>query len=374
MKKYQVIAGTLTLLLLCFFVEAWSAEDRISELRDQVSTLEKQKAALEAEKQELTIEGEELSHKIEDLKIQAKGGLGIIGKYRLSRKLRKAQALSEEVQVLEKKIHKLKGELDDKKGNLEEEYEKQIAVLLEKLNQASETEEKREILKKLEEYQTAKEQLAKQDKEEIDYLNIAEIDIKEYDGPQEIREKADLINDFANKLNSEIKELDVRVGKLQEEFKTRTKLGEFAEEISFFGERISKEEIAGAPNEEPTEGVLGSSTEETAEIVAVDSDAFTKDADSIRQPVTEPPTETAVQPPITTSSTKSGGIIMERNGVSASFTGVSLDKFEQQISLLEKRKKELQEKLSAMSEKAGSFYKKADEIEKSETKTSEEKR
>gem|GEM_PF-1732726 len=348
-------------LLLCLCAGSWSADDSITALQEQISVLEEQKGQLEAEKKTLTTEGDELSSKIEALKIQAKSGLGIIGRYKLSRNLRKAQALSEKIQNLEKEIRKTESELKGKRSELEREYEHQITVLLGKLSGISPVEERRKIVEKVKEYQTAKEQLAEPEAEELERPDIAEIEIEEYDGPQEIREKADLINDFANKVNSGIEMLNARIEKLKEELKTRKRLGEFAEEISFFGERISKEETAGDSGKESIE----KSVEEPDEgRVAVETGTFTRGLDTVTPPTTEPPVTTATQP-----ATAPGSMVVERNGVSADFVGISLNQIEKEIKLLEKRRQDLEKELSTLSEKANSFHRKADEIEKSETKT-----
>ena len=365
MKKHIINCLTL-FFLLCLCMGSWSVADTITALQDQMSALEKQKAQLGEEKQTLTAKGDELSYKIDDLKIQAKSGLGIIGRYKLSRNLRKAQALSEEIQMLEKKIREIKNELKDKRNELEMEYENQIAVLLEKLNTVNQIEEERKILEKVKEYQMAKEQLAEPEEKELERLDITKIEIKEYDGVQEIREKADLINDFANKLNNRINMLNVRMERLREEFETRIKLREFAEEISFFGERISKEEIVSDSGKE--------SVEESDEVLIekgnfLESDTPISGMDSTMPSTREPVATTATQPPASP-----GRIVMERNGVSADFVGISLDQTEKEIKLLEKQKEDLKKELSALSEKANHFHKKADEIEKSEIKTGGKKR
>jgi len=372
----------VSFLLLCFCAGSWSAEDMITTLQKQISALEEQKGQLEAEKQTLIAEGDELSLKIEALKIQAKGGLGIIGRYRLSRNLRKAQALSEKIQNLEKEIQKAENDLRDKTDDLEREYEHQIAALLEKLNGISQAEERGDILEKVREYQAAKEHLARsKEVRELEPLDITKIEIKEYDGPREIREKADLINDYAGKLSDGIKMLNDRVRKLKEELKTRSRLGEFAEEISFFGERIAKEEIVSDSGKEPIETPTEKSDEGN---VPVETSTFTRDTDTATPITTEPPAITATEPPATTSTEPpvttvtqpptSGGMLIERNGVSADFVGTPLNQIEAEIKLLEKRRQDLEKELSMLSEKASSFYKKADEIEKSEIETGERKR
>lgn len=366
-KSITFINGLTLLLLLCLCANSLAAEDRITALGKHISALEEQKGKLETEEQKLIDEGDELSYKIESLKIHARGGLGIIGKYRLSRKLRKAQSLSGKLQNFEKRIHEIDGELKGKKAELEKEYENEIAILLENLSRISGAEEKGKILKKVKEYQTAKEQLARQEKKELKPLDIAKIEIEEYDGPEEIREKADLINDFTSKLDDRIEMLNDTIRKLGDELRTRKRLGEFAEEISFFGERISKEEVAGLPDGD-SDGRLA---DEPAEGRAVlETGAITESADASQPIMTtdQPPTETIRTP------ASSSRIVVEKNGVSANFVGISLEQIGEKIKLLEKRKQELRKKLTALVEKAGSFHKKADEIEKSEAKKGGEKR
>ncbi len=366
------------LLLVCLCVNSWAEEDRLSVLQKEISTLEDQKGRLEARKQKLMDEGDKLSREIEDLKMQSTGGLGIIGRYKLTRKLRKAQALSEKLQILEKDIYDVESGIDSKKRSLEREYERQIDILLEKLNKASKTEESREILERLRQYQSAKEQLAKQDEEEpAEYLDVSKIEIEELDGPQEIREKADLLNDVAGKIGNGVETLSARIERLKGELETRTKLGEFAEEISFFGERVSKEEIVAAAKAEATTPVDEKPDDVPPTLEAGENDVDARFGDTEArpmQPVTQPPTEEITKVTEVGASEPSGRMVLERNGVSADFTGTSLEQIEMLIKLMQKQKIELEKELAEVSQKAELFYKKADEIEKSETKASGDKR
>ena len=362
------------LLLMCLCVNSWAAEDRISVLQKEISTLEDQKGRLEAKKQKFMDEGDKLSREIEELKMQSRGGLGIIGRYKLTRKLRKAQALSEKIQILERDINDVESGIDSKKKSLGREYDRQIDILLKKLNEASKTEESREILERLRLYQSAKEELAKQDEEEpAEYLDVSRIEIEELDSPQEIREKADLLNDVAGKMGNGIETLSARIERLKGELETRAKLGEFAEEISFFGERVSKEEIVAAakPVDEQPDDVP---------VTLEASESGNKDADVVdtiaipRQPITQPPTEEIARVTEVGASEPSGKMVLERNGVSADFAGTSLEQIEMLIKLMEKQKIELEKDLATVSQKAKLFHKKADEIEESETKASGDKR
>ena len=369
MKRYKVIlSGIMFFLLLSVCAPGWSAEDKTVALQKQVSKLEEQKTQLEAKKAKLVAEGDKLSLKIDALKIQAKSGLGIIGRYKLSRSLRKAQALSEKIHALEKQLHEMESELKSRKRELEGEYERQIALLMESLSEVTGTEERGKILEKVKEYQAAKEKLAAPKEKKLEHLDITQIEIQEYDGPREIREKADLINDFAAKMKNRIDALNARAEKLGVEFKTREKLGEFAEEISFFGERFSREEIVSDAGEEvsgePDDTPIG----EPDMVKPADAKTLgvTEDAEitEIRElPTTDPPTVT--EAPART--------VVERNGVSASFAATSLEQIKKQIELLGKQEESLKKELAVLMEKANSFYKKADEIEKSETQKSGKK-
>jgi chromosome segregation ATPase len=379
MRKLKIVANFLAVLLLtCLCVNSWAEEDRISVLQKEISTLEDQKGRLEAKKQKLMDEGDKLSREIEELKMQSRGGLGLIGRYKLTRKLRKAQALSKKIQILEKDLHDVESGIDSKKKSLEREYDRQIDILLKKLNEESQAEESRDILERLKQYQSAKEQLAKQDEEEpAEYLDVSKIEIEEFDGPQEIREKADLLNDVASKMGNGVETLSARIERLKGELETRAKLGEFAEEISFFGERVSKEEIVAAARGESAKPVDEKPDDMPATLEAGENDADAKFVDTVtipRQPIAQPPTEEIARVTEVGASEPSGKMVLERNGVSADFTGTPLEQMEKIIELMEKQKKELEKELAAVSQKAKLFHKKADEIEKSETKASGDKR
>ena len=370
MKRYRVILSVITFfLLLSVCAPGWSAEDETVALQKQVSKLEEQKTQLEAKKAKLVAEGDKLSLKIDALKIQAKSGLGIIGRYKLSRSLRKAQALSEKIHALEKQLHEMGSELKSRKRELEGEYERQIALLMESLSKVTGTEERGRILEKVKEYQAAKEKLAVPKEEKLEHLDITQIEIQEYDGPQEIREKADLINDFAAKMKNRIDMLNTRAEKLGVEFKTRERLGEFAEEISFFGERFSREEIVSDAGEEASGETDETPVEEPVMLGDTDTKTLngTEDAaitEAVARPITTDPT-TATEAP--------ARMVVERNGVSASFAATSLEQIKRQIELLGKQEEALKKELAVLMEKANSFYKKADEIEKSETQKSGKK-
>ncbi|MBD3184719.1 hypothetical protein GF312_20730 [Candidatus Poribacteria bacterium] len=388
-KNKTLFISFVSLLLMVVCVFAQSAEVSISRLEEQLQSLQNQKAKLDSEMQILLKESDKLSYEIDELKIQSQGGLGIIGRFKLSRKLRHAQNLSENIQALEKQIYDIEKSISVKKDELGKEYDKYIEILIDKLDKSQEPAEQKEILEELNEIRTAKEKLTKNQEQDIEILDISKIEIKEYDGPQEIREKADLINDFAAKYSSGIDRINARIEKLKEELDTRSKLGEFAEEINFFNERILKEELVANSENERAQLSNPKNSEETSTVNtepitktndSTESGRFSEDSNNIDAPLPDGvdtvdtsdkrlSESDAQTPPVSISRT-----VVERNGVSADFNGSPVNQLEEAIVLLERQKQKLKEQLETIKEKADTFYKKADEIEKSETGKGEETR
>jgi hypothetical protein len=358
MKKV-IILQILISLTLMFITASLYAEDKIILLNGQISSLEQQKVQSESEKQTLVNQGEELSYKIEELKRQSGSGLGIIGRFKLSQNLRKAQNLSDKIQNLDKKLYDLDNQIKEKNILLGKECESQVNYLIQKLNKTESVEEKKALLEKIKEYQSVGNQIKKSEQQKLEPLDITKIEIKEHDSPKEIREKADLINDIANKANTRISFLDSRISKLKDELKTRKKLDEFAEEISFFGERVAREEVA---SKSATEPIVATKTTDTE----IQTDTLIRSG-SIK--TLEDPTSTTQKP------LQTGGVsvrtVMKSNGVSADFSEIPQSRLDEELKILEKQKQELRKELATLTDKANSFRKKANELEKTGTKTGE---
>ena len=368
MKKIISISA---IFLVYFSLVSLSAEDKIIALQNQIMALEKQKEKLVAEKQQLIANSDGLSYKIEELKIQSQTGLGIIGKYRLSRSLREAQKLAENIQNIEKSIYTIDNDLRSKRSLLVKEYDIQIETLMQKLN--SRPENKKAILDKVKSYQAAKDRYTNAGKLESSGFSIPKIEIEQYDSPKEIREKADLINDLSRKASARIALLDSRISRLQGELRARKKLGEFADEMSFFGERYARGQVAVKAGESPTLGKEKENTQEVTTLAKANNSVDTEMNTSVgtrsqaeNQPSDDLPVKAAEIPEVSVKNVAKGN----RN-VSSDFSAEQLYRIEKEIRSLEKQKRALKIELSTLSDKAESFRKKADEIEKTETRSSE---
>ncbi len=372
MKK--IICSLSLIFLIYFSLISLAVDDNIEILKNQISALERQKAQLESTKTGLIDQGNELSDKIEELKLQSQSGLGIIGRYKLSQYLKKAQKLSLQIQDIEKNINDIENEIKAKKTSLENEYTIKITSLMQRLDTTEKIEERKILAEQIKSYQSAKDQLSKTriDKQNKS-LEYKGIEILEHDGPQEIREKADLLSDIANKTNKRIRILDTRISRLKDELNTRKKLSEFTEEISFINERFPRSQSVAVKavksdttkqSDEPKENQGN-----VEEIFTTDSQSITRSA----KPETDVPATTDTR---TGESIKDKSIkdVIKSNGTSADFSQKPLNRIEEEIKALEKQKQELKSELSSINEKASHFRKKAEELEKSETRSSGKKR
>ncbi|MGB9595132.1 MAG: hypothetical protein ACPL7B_02525 [Candidatus Poribacteria bacterium] len=365
----------VVLLITSLFTISVIAEEKINLLKNQIISLETQKAKLELEKQTLVNHSEELSYRIEELKSQSDKGIGIIGRYKLSQNLKKAQSLSEKIELLDRNINDLNNQISDKKLQLEREYENQINILIQRADIVNNIDEKRLILNKIKEYQSARDQLRNPAKQEKDRIDITSIEIKEYDSPKDIREKADLISDLAKKTDARISAIDLRIISLKNELKTRQKLNEFANEISFFGERVARDEIVSKSTSQTTVTDDKKVKEVTESNTNTDENILTTDTVTRSLP-TEPKTTEKVQNPTTSTGTTTPTLpstkkVMKTNGVSAGVAEISPSSIENELKALEKQKQDLKKTSESLHEKAKSFRQKADELEKSGNKTGE---
>lgn len=365
MKRVIILQILIALFLVFINIDYLYAEDRVITLKNEISSLERQKIQLGSEKQAFVNQGDELSYKIEESKRQSASGLGIIGKFRLSQNLRKAQNLSENIQNLDRNIFNIDNQIKEKKNLLNKEYELQVNLLIQKLNKTNDVEEKKVLLDKIKEYQSLSSQLRSSEQREPELIDIAKIEIKEHDSPKDIREKADLVSDIAKKTNTRISIIDSKIVSLKDELKTRKKLDEFADEISFFGERVARGEITSKSTKEPTvaTGIQDSVSDKSKSDTEIVTNTLVRSGDTKTL-------EESSQEPLSTGEL-SVRTVMKSNKMSAELSEIPQSRLEEELKILEKQKQELKKELSELNNKSNLFRKKADELEKTGIKTGE---
>lgn len=346
----RIVLYSLTIFFLIYLSQSTLlSEDRLSMLESKMSTLLSQQKSLEDRGKELKDELDQLSSEIEVLKLQSRSGLGIIGRYKLSRSLKKAQSLSEELQEIEKQRSSLGMEINNIRDILVKEYQDRINSITKKIESTTDPKEREKLLQQAISLNEAKDKTLRHPGHLMQKIEIPQIELSEYDSPNEVREKADLLNDVANKLKERIKLLDTKITELKNEFRIRRKLNQFADELLLFDDRVSREQVV--TNIKVKKEVEKPPVTEKPEITTL--------TDNIRS-FTEAKPEVEKQEEIK-SSTKD---IIKGNRTSISLYEAPIDDIEEVIALLEKQKEILKSELSTVSEKELVFRKKANELEK----------
>ncbi len=327
----RTLAGYIGLfyaITLCAGI-SWGENKQIASLQEEIDSLEKRQDQLELEKRALISESDTLAGRIENLKKEEDRDIGIIDEYRLKRDLRRSQELTERIETLDADIEAANMVIAEKKRVLKQVCDAEISLILEKLV-ASSKEETEHLLGRLRELRTIKEGLELTEEPAwVEDLRAEEIAIEEGDNSERIKEKADLISDFVDKLQGRLRLIDQRIKELEKEKRSEEKIREFVRELSIFDEdMLATRRLEGA---EPFE------LEESAQQVPV-----------------------AQQVPGRSAADRS-----------AAGWVISTDEIEREIGELRKESGRLTRKSSDLSRKAEEFYRKADELSKSKGTTGE---
>ncbi|HID94751.1 MAG TPA: hypothetical protein EYP53_01660 [Candidatus Latescibacteria bacterium] len=329
------------LMLLFVYNPSLNAdEQRTSLLENEIRNLQSRRQQLELEREALTRESEMLAERIEELKKKIGEGIGIIGGYRLRRSLKQSQELAERIETIQTEIDSLKLVLDDKKRDLRVEYEAEISNLLTELDKSPPIEEATRLLERLSKLITAKravEEAAGQIR--IKEAGVEGIQIEKGDTPEQIREKADLISDFVDKLKKEISRIDRRIERLRMEKKTGEKMREFMEELALFDENMLR--TAGLRIEDKR-ALLQKERYMEQELAW-----GLKDREKVSQKI-------------------SSERVPELSG---SGWEATVKEIEREVGRLEQEKRRLAREATELLKKAQSFYRKAAEISRPEGKT-----
>lgn len=221
------LAGTEALL--------WASDP--SELEAQIADLRRQQVSLQGEREALLQQAQQLAAHIDALRQEDKGGLGG-SERRLTRKLQESVELSQRIDALSRRIDELTAQIAGMTRELKEFYEQRVAELVRQIDLAAE-DQKEGLTRQALMYLAAKLKLEGSVVFVPDVKLTAQIEATPQDGPEEIRQKADLVSDVADKLTAQLALVDVRLRDLGQQQRMRRKMREFAEEITFFDEDIA---------------------------------------------------------------------------------------------------------------------------------------
>lgn len=111
-----------------------------------------------------------------------------------------------------------------------------------------------------------------------------EMDVGPEDGPEEIRAKIELLEDMDTRLKSERRQLERRLGRLEEERRLRAGMGAFTGQLSLFDEHLPEGRVL---RRQEGQGASGAEESRVAEVAFVPSvgDAPPPEADAVSGPL-----------------------------------------------------------------------------------------
>jgi len=206
---------------------AWGAAQDIGVLRTEQKRLEAIQDSLDEQRQTVVAEADELSSKIDGLKAEGSDP------EELYEALRSSLVLVQRMVDIDRNVEGLKGQQDSLKEQLRLAYDWEIGMLIQKLSRQPD----RGLLTQLMFYQEEREALG------VGVVGTGlrygeEMAIDPEDGPEEIRQKMELMEDIAIRLQTEAAETSEQLQRLEEEHRLRTRVRVFSSELSLFDEHL----------------------------------------------------------------------------------------------------------------------------------------
>ena len=212
----------------CFGLNPAAAEVRqIHALETARKQLLAVKDSLEAERTRVMESADVLSARIDSFKA------GKIDTPNFRDALRSSVTLEQRLMEIDRQLEALHADQNLSRDHLRLAYDWEIGALIQQLAQTPD----QGLLQQLVIYQQARETLG----DEVDRRSLRfgdNMDIGAEDGPDEIGQKVDLMEDIADRLQAESTENADRLSRLEEEHRLRSRVRFFATEIQLFDEHL----------------------------------------------------------------------------------------------------------------------------------------
>jgi hypothetical protein len=174
------------------------------------------------------------------------GGFSPVEQYRLSEKLRASQALADSLDRVNREVSALTAGIARQRAELYRISTAAVDSLTAVLGRTRGTREREELLGRIGELRLRRVALYVQEEpggRKTTAAGLAGVsralEIGPEDGPEEIREKADFVDDLTDKLSRSLRGVETDIGRLSEENALRRRIGEFAQDISLFDEGLA---------------------------------------------------------------------------------------------------------------------------------------
>lgn len=229
MKTIWITLGALSLSLS----QAAGEEEQIKALQVEQGRLGDALVALVDQRSQVVRKADQLSAQIDSLKLGAGDG------EELQQALRSSLALVQTLVEIDQRLDSLTSAQDEVRDQLRLAYDWEIGQLIQRLGKEGPD---RELVLRLMVFQDAREALG----EEMDpgRLRYAEdLSINPEDGPDEIAQKIELMEDMAGRLRSEAETTAAELGRLEEERRLRNQVRIFTSQISLFDEHLPERQV-----------------------------------------------------------------------------------------------------------------------------------
>ncbi|MDW7679846.1 MAG: hypothetical protein SCK70_04740 [bacterium] len=223
-------------ILLLNSVVLYSQQFDINFLRQKEQQLSVRIEALQIEKTKFIHQSDSLAVSIQQLK--SNQSLNLFQRRRLEKLLKSSQELNQNINQVNQKMKQFNRELQSLLRELVSWYDKQIAEIINsaKGNKLTQTE-----LQQLSAWNAERSQYLKKIRQNQFQLQLSKpIEIEESDSYQTIKQKADLLQDQADKARKQIKLLDKRVNELQKQLKLRNRMKELIADTYLMDQPIEK--------------------------------------------------------------------------------------------------------------------------------------
>jgi hypothetical protein len=228
-KTIWITLGALALAL----GPAAGEEEQIKALQAEQERIGSALMALVEERSQVVRRADQLSAQIDSLKLGAGDG------EELQQALRSSLALVETLVQIDQRLDSLAAAQEELRDQLRLAYDWEIGQLIQRLGKDGPD---RELVLRLMLFQDAREALG----EEMDpgRLRYAEdLSINPEDGPAEIAQKIELMEDMAGRLRSEAERTAAELERLEEERRLRNQVRIFTSQISLFDEHLPERQV-----------------------------------------------------------------------------------------------------------------------------------
>jgi hypothetical protein len=239
---WRLTAGLLVGLWLCGVV--WGDAREIGLLREQSGQVAGQVDSLDQMRLKVRAEAELLSARIDSLKA------GPVDEApELQESLRASMGLVQRLVEIERRAATLQARQDSLREQLRLAYDWEIGVLIQRLAEQRDP----GLLAQLVIYQDEREALGSRPLE-TELRFGAELAIGPEDGPEEIRQKMELMQGISARLREEARRVGEQLRRLEAEERLRTRVRVFADELSLFDEHLPEGRVLAKVAAAPTLG------------------------------------------------------------------------------------------------------------------------